>query len=239
VADRAYSAMMDSVHIVPNLQDNDADRSFDSPPRKGRKGGGQVINQSIIISGESGAGKTEATKYIMKYLARITKKKEKWASEESLPFKSPDGKVMAALEDRVLSSNPLLETFGNAQTLRNDNSSRFGKFIHINFSTEKGVIMGARVSNYLLEKTRITTQIEGERNYHIFINSSQEPGSRFSPSLDSMLDHHRLGIWEIERLGRQKTIKANLLKQCSVCPMLVSLRKSKTSSWVWQLLSYT
>jgi myosin heavy subunit len=168
VADRAYSAMMDSVHIIPNLEDDDADRSFDSPPRKGRKGGGQVINQSIIISGESGAGKTEATKYIMKYLARITKKKEKWASEESLPFKSPDGKVMAALEDRVLSSNPLLETFGNAQTLRNDNSSRFGKFIHINFSTEKGVIMGARVSNYLLEKTRITTQIEGERNYHIF-----------------------------------------------------------------------
>ncbi len=166
VADRAYSAMMDSVHIVPKLEDSDPDHLIDSP-RSGRRPG-QVMNQSIIISGESGAGKTEATKYIMKYLARITKKKEKWASEESLPFLSPDGKAMAALEDRVLSSNPLLETFGNAQTLRNDNSSRFGKFIHINFSTEKGVIMGARVSNYLLEKTRITTQIEGERNYHIF-----------------------------------------------------------------------
>ncbi len=165
VADRAYSAMMDSVHIVPNLEDSDPDRLIDSP-RSRRPG--QVMNQSIVISGESGAGKTEATKYIMKYLARITKKKEKWGSEEGLPFVSPDGKKMAALEDRVLSSNPLLETFGNAQTLRNDNSSRFGKFIHINFSTQKGVIMGARVSNYLLEKTRITTQIEGERNYHIF-----------------------------------------------------------------------
>jgi len=169
VADRAYSAMMDSVHIVPNLEDADADRSMDSP-RNHRMGSGQVLNQSIIISGESGAGKTEATKYIMKYLARITTKKGRWSqsSKESPPFLSPDGKVMAALEDRVLSSNPLLETFGNAQTLRNDNSSRFGKYIHINFSTEKGIIMGARVSNYLLEKTRITTQIEGERNYHIF-----------------------------------------------------------------------
>jgi len=164
VADRAYSAMMDSVHIVPNLEDSDPDHNYS--PGKSRPG--QVINQSIIISGESGAGKTEATKYIMKYLARITKKKEKWGAEENLPFLSPDGKMMAALEDRVLSSNPLLETFGNAQTLRNDNSSRFGKFIHINFSTEKGVIMGARISNYLLEKTRITTQIEGERNYHVF-----------------------------------------------------------------------
>ena len=166
VADRAYSAMMDSVHIVPNLEDTDPDRMIDSPRNGSRPG--QVVNQSIIISGESGAGKTEATKYIMKFLARITKKKEKWSSEENVPLASPDGKAMAALEDRVLSSNPLLETFGNAQTLRNDNSSRFGKFIHINFNTETGVIMGAQVSNYLLEKTRITTQIEGERNYHIF-----------------------------------------------------------------------
>eukprot|EP00536_Pseudo-nitzschia_multiseries_P009825 jgi/Psemu1/325787/estExt_fgenesh1_pg.C_2860002 len=167
VADRAYSAMMDSVHIIPNLEEANADHCIESP-RKGRSRPGQVTNQSIIISGESGAGKTEATKYIMKYLARITKKKEKWGSEECPALASTDEKEMASLEDRVLSSNPLLETFGNAQTLRNDNSSRFGKFIHINFSTEKGTIIGARISNYLLEKTRITTQIEGERNYHIF-----------------------------------------------------------------------
>jgi myosin V len=101
----------------------------------------------------------------MKYLARITKK-SKGAS--SSPFMSPDGKMIAALEDRVLSSNPLLETFGNAQTLRNDNSSRFGKFIHIFFSTQTGTITGASISNYLLEKTRITQQVDGERNYHIF-----------------------------------------------------------------------
>jgi myosin heavy subunit len=154
--------MMDSVHIVPHLEDQDAGRFIDSPSKLGVSPG-QVVNQSIIISGESGAGKTEATKYIMKYLARITKKKSKWTSESAAPFLSPDGKVVATLEDRVLSSNPLLESFGNAQTLRNDNSSRFGKFIHINFSTDKGVIVGAKISNYLLEKTRITAQIEGER----------------------------------------------------------------------------
>jgi myosin heavy subunit len=164
VADRAYNAMMDSIHSVPHLEEVDADLAFlpeDHPDLKGR-----ARNQSIVISGESGAGKTEATKYIMQYLARITKKRSSRPS--GCVFTSPDGKVMAALEDRVLSSNPLLETFGNAQTLRNDNSSRFGKFIHINFNTTTGSIVGARISNYLLEKTRITAQIEGERNYHIF-----------------------------------------------------------------------
>ena len=118
------------------------------------------------MSAERGAGKTEATKYIMQYLARITKKRSNRQTHSV--FFSLDGKIMAALEDRVWSSNPLLETFGNAQTLRNDNSSRFGKFIHINFNTTTGSIVGARISNYLLEKTRITAQIEGERNYHIF-----------------------------------------------------------------------
>lgn len=102
----------------------------------------------------------------MQYLARITKK-SRGNNADSL-LMSPDGRRIAALEDRVLSSNPLLETFGNAQTLRNDNSSRFGKYIHIFFNTENGAITGASISNYLLEKTRITQQVEGERNYHIF-----------------------------------------------------------------------
>lgn len=154
VADRAYSALLASVHVGAHLEDEDP--SFQTGP-------GMIRNQSIIISGESGAGKTEATKYIMQYLARITKRPD--ASSE---IRSPDGKMIAALEDRVLSSNPLLESFGNARTLRNDNSSRFGKFIHIYFSTETGTITGASISNYLLEKTRITHQTEGERNYHIF-----------------------------------------------------------------------
>lgn len=162
VADRAYTHLMDSVHIVPHLEDEDHDMLLEADPEFGLSRG-DPRNQSIIISGESGSGKTEATKYIMKYLARITKKKYPGDT-----CRSPDGKIAASLEDRVLSSNPLLESFGNAQTLRNDNSSRFGKFIHINFSTGTGEIVGASISNYLLEKTRITSQIEGERNYHIF-----------------------------------------------------------------------
>lgn len=161
IADKAYSAMMDSVHSVPHVEEEDGGILVDgdigiSP--------GQARNQSIIISGESGAGKTEATKYIMQYLARITKKTK--ASQDKSSSSGDNNQV--GLEERVLSSNPLLESFGNAQTLRNDNSSRFGKFIHINFSTQTGSIIGAKISNYLLEKTRITQQIEGERNYHIF-----------------------------------------------------------------------
>ena len=90
----------------------------------------------------------------MRYLAKITQTK---AHDPSV----------ATLEDRVLSSNPLLETFGNAQTLRNNNSSRFGKLIHIYFGAT-GMITGAAIEKYLLEKTRITHQVAGERNYHIF-----------------------------------------------------------------------
>jgi myosin heavy subunit len=177
-ADHAYTALMDSVHAESNhhLDDEDAVLLLEHhrPP-------GLVRNQSIIISGESGAGKTEATKIIMKYLARITRKTpSSSAASKKTPSKdggssnidslllSPDGKRIAALEDRVLSSNPLLEAFGNAKTLRNDNSSRFGKFIYIYFDTVSGSISGASISNYLLEKTRITTQVDGERNYHIF-----------------------------------------------------------------------
>ena len=160
VADRAYTALMDSVHLsasVNHLEDEDAVMMLEHhhPP-------GIIRNQSIVISGESGAGKTEATKIIMKYLARITRK----TSDSSLL--SPGGQMVAALEDKVLSSNPLLESFGNARTLRNDNSSRFGKFIRIFFDTEKQQITAASITNYLLEKTRITHQVEGERNYHIF-----------------------------------------------------------------------
>ena len=160
VADKAYSALIASgaPELEPHIEEEDAVLSMSPRPMGGRN----IRDQSIIISGESGAGKTEATKVIMKYLARITKKALAGDGETSA---SAD---VSSLEDRVLSSNPLLESFGNARTLRNDNSSRFGKFIEISFDTTTGHIIGASISNYLLEKTRITTQIEGERNYHIF-----------------------------------------------------------------------
>uniref|UniRef100_M4BXS7 Myosin-like protein n=1 Tax=Hyaloperonospora arabidopsidis (strain Emoy2) TaxID=559515 RepID=M4BXS7_HYAAE len=117
--------------------------------------------QSILVSGESGAGKTEASKYIMRYLANISE----------IGKKTPKGPKVEAdassVEQCVLQSNPLLEAFGNAKTIRNDNSSRFGKFIKIYYHAN-GTISGATTSHFLLEKSRIVGSAEAERNYHIF-----------------------------------------------------------------------
>jgi len=116
------------------------------------------MNQSILISGESGSGKTESTKIILKYLAVSSLNclnNKKIHDEET------------TVEKQVLDSNPLLEAFGNAKTVRNNNSSRFGKFIQINFSPN-GKILSAKINNYLLEKSRIVSIQPEERNYHIF-----------------------------------------------------------------------
>uniref|UniRef100_A0A7N6C2Q6 Myosin XVAa n=1 Tax=Anabas testudineus TaxID=64144 RepID=A0A7N6C2Q6_ANATE len=117
IANAAYSKMMDAKH-----------------------------NQVIIISGESGSGKTEATKLVLRYLAAIHHKSN--------------------IAQQILEAAPLLESFGNAKTVRNDNSSRFGKYIEV--FLEDGVISGAITSQYLLEKSRIVFQAKDERNYHIF-----------------------------------------------------------------------
>ena len=109
-------------------------------------------NQCVIISGESGAGKTEAAKRIMQYIANVS-------GGESGDIKQ--------IKDMVLATNPLLESFGNAKTLRNNNSSRFGKYLQIHFNTN-GEPVGADITNYLLEKTRVVGQITNERNFHIF-----------------------------------------------------------------------
>ncbi|XP_028841725.1 myosin heavy chain, fast skeletal muscle-like isoform X1 [Denticeps clupeoides] len=117
-------------------------------------------NQSVLITGESGAGKTVNTKRVIQYFATIAvsgdKKKE-----------SAAGKVQGTLEDQIISANPLLEAFGNAKTVRNDNSSRFGKFIRIHFGTS-GKLASADIETYLLEKSRVTFQLADERSYHIF-----------------------------------------------------------------------
>lgn len=117
------------------------------------------IDQSMVCSGESGAGKSEATKLILQYLTDVSHKAATNAGESST--------VTTTLEAQILAANPILEAFGNAKTLRNNNSSRFGKLITINFD-QKGAIIGGGIVNYLLEKSRVCFQTPGERNYHIF-----------------------------------------------------------------------
>lgn len=109
-------------------------------------------NQCVIISGESGAGKTEAAKRIMQYIASVSEGKDSSIQE---------------IKEMVLATNPLLESFGNAKTLRNNNSSRFGKYLELQFNAQ-GEPVGANITNYLLEKSRVVGQIMNERNFHIF-----------------------------------------------------------------------
>ncbi|XP_004645224.1 myosin-4 [Octodon degus] len=127
-------------------------------------------NQSILITGESGAGKTVNTKRVIQYFATIAITGEKKKEE------APSGKMQGTLEDQIISANPLLEAFGNAKTVRNDNSSRFGKFIRIHFGTT-GKLASADIETYLLEKSRVTFQLKAERSYHIFyqIMSNKKP----------------------------------------------------------------
>merc|ERR1719418_23921 len=113
-------------------------------------------DQSMLITGESGAGKTENTKKVISYLAAV-----------AAPKKKPGQEKKVALEDQIVATNPILESYGNAKTSRNDNSSRFGKFIRIHFNAA-GKLCGCDIESYLLEKSRITQQQTVERSYHIF-----------------------------------------------------------------------
>uniref|UniRef100_A0A667ZAA9 Myosin heavy chain, fast skeletal muscle-like n=1 Tax=Myripristis murdjan TaxID=586833 RepID=A0A667ZAA9_9TELE len=118
-------------------------------------------NQSVLITGESGAGKTVNTKRVIQYFATIAVAGGKKAEAQSA------GKIQGSLEDQIIAANPLLEAYGNAKTVRNDNSSRFGKFIRIHFGSS-GKLASADIETYLLEKSRVTFQLSAERSYHIF-----------------------------------------------------------------------
>ncbi|XP_029545154.1 myosin-10 isoform X2 [Salmo trutta] len=136
-------------------------------------------DQSILCTGESGAGKTENTKKVIQYLAHVASS-HKGKKDHNIPPESPKPVKLQAennnvsgalfygeLERQLLQANPILESFGNAKTVKNDNSSRFGKFIRINFDVT-GYIVGANIETYLLEKSRAVRQAKDERTFHIF-----------------------------------------------------------------------
>jgi myosin V len=219
IADAAFRSMMRSIEDISDKVDSqsyklnkDLHASFENngimkpDGVNGTTTGRHCINQSILISGESGSGKTVTTKFVMKYLAALSQRsvqiqettkeraylkvKDERNNNKSVISSSNNtttswrksGTVNGStnisndtaieltgntIEAQVLQSNPILESFGNARTVRNDNSSRFGKFIEIQF-TATGKLVGAILQTYLLEKVRLNYQNYGERNYHIF-----------------------------------------------------------------------
>jgi myosin protein heavy chain len=143
-------------------------------------------DQSILCTGESGAGKTENTKKVIQYLAYVASSKPRTSTSTSLHSyhnthnTPPPPNIIGELEQQLLQANPILEAFGNAKTVKNDNSSRFGKFIRINFDAS-GFIAGANIETYLLEKSRTIRQAVDERCFHIFyqmLNGTQPEQSR-------------------------------------------------------------
>ncbi|KAI0230682.1 Unconventional myosin-XIX [Lamellibrachia satsuma] len=125
---------------------------------KALKHGIRTTDQSVIISGESGAGKTVSTRHVMKYLVTVAERGQ---------LSSPWHSLGSRIEQRILSCNPILEAFGNATTVRNRNSSRFGKYIQLHFD-RSGAVGGASIQTYLLEKTRVVCRCADESNFHIF-----------------------------------------------------------------------
>ncbi|KAF4321179.1 hypothetical protein G195_005702 [Phytophthora kernoviae 00238/432] len=182
----------DKSRLAPHVY-SVADQAFRTMlvPRSGTK----KANQTILVSGESGAGKTETTKLIMNYLAYVSTKR----THRPIRASNCD---QTTIHDRVLESNPILEAFGNARTTRNNNSSRFGKFIKLGF-TIKGEMLGASISTYLLERVRLVSQGKGERNYHIFYEmcGGSSPSERQELALRALNEYEYLNQSECyERL---------------------------------------
>ncbi|NXJ11670.1 MYO1E protein, partial [Odontophorus gujanensis] len=155
-------------------------------------------NQCVIISGESGAGKTVAAKYIMSYVSKI----------------SGGGPKVQHVKDIILQSNPLLEAFGNAKTVRNNNSSRFGKYFEIQFSPG-GEPDGGKISNFLLEKSRVVMRNPGERSFHIFYQliegaSSEQKNSLGITSMDYYYYLSLSGSYKVDDINDKSDFQETL-----------------------------
>ena len=157
-ADDAYRAMIRGIEIGATSTGNARKKT-----KRDNDENETPTNQSILVSGESGAGKTVTTKIVLNYFAMLSK----LVAEHETTSDVTPSITSSRVEQQVLDSNPILESFGNARTIRNDNSSRFGKYIDIRFSST-GRLTGARIDTYLLEKVRLIRQTEGERNFHVF-----------------------------------------------------------------------
>ncbi|XP_057301771.1 unconventional myosin-Va-like isoform X2 [Hydractinia symbiolongicarpus] len=176
------------------------------------------LNQSIIVSGESGAGKTVSAKYTMRYFANVG-----------------GSLTETMIEQKVLASNPIMEAIGNAKTIRNDNSSRFGKYIEINFN-EKYHIIGANMRTYLLEKSRVVYQAQDERNYHIFY---QLCASCDMPELQELNLKHSDDFFYTQQ-GENPTIPSVDDQKCfqDTCEALALLGiYSEQQRMIWRILA--
>uniref|UniRef100_A0A665VVN5 Osteoclast-stimulating factor 1 n=1 Tax=Echeneis naucrates TaxID=173247 RepID=A0A665VVN5_ECHNA len=156
-------------------------------------------NQCVIISGESGAGKTVAAKYIMGYISRV----------------SGGGAKVQHVKDIILQSNPLLEAFGNAKTVRNNNSSRFGKYFEIQFSSG-GEPDGGKISNFLLEKSRVVMRNPGERSFHIFYQliegaSGEQKSSLGITSLDYYSYLNQSGSYKVDDINDKSDFQETMV----------------------------
>lgn len=154
-------------------------------------------NQTIVVSGESGAGKTMSAKYIMRYFATVE-------DPDNVGARRTGAKGMSETETAILATNPIMEAFGNAKTTRNDNSSRFGKYLEIIFNDHHD-ITGAKMRTYLLERSRLVYQPEVERNYHIFYQlcAGAPDVLREKLKLTSAKDFHYLNQGGAEHLSIQ------------------------------------
>uniref|UniRef100_A0A673MQW1 Osteoclast-stimulating factor 1 n=1 Tax=Sinocyclocheilus rhinocerous TaxID=307959 RepID=A0A673MQW1_9TELE len=157
-------------------------------------------NQCVIISGESGAGKTVAAKYIMGYISKV----------------SGGGPRVQHVKDIILQSNPLLEAFGNAKTVRNNNSSRFGKYFEIQFSSG-GEPDGGKISNFLLEKSRVVMRNPGERSFHIFYQliegaSGDQKSSLGITNLDYYTYLNQSGSYKVDDINDKHDFQETLHK---------------------------